>query len=258
MFAVVTRISCAPVKGLSLTHPAEIELEQDGMRENRRFYLIGETGRLVNGKALGTLTQVVAESDADGTMLVLRFPGGDVAAGGLGLGSAVETNFYGRRVTGRVVEGPWAAALSEFAGARLRLIRADEAGAGSDRGARAAVSLVSAASLQRLAAEAGVASVDDRRFRMLFTIDGVAEHDEDGWVGREVRVGDAVVRWRGLVGRCAVTTQDPDTGVPTLDTLRLLRAYRGDLPTDEPLPFGIWGEVVAPGRVRLGDVVEPL
>jgi len=51
-----------------------------------------------------------------------------------------------------------------------------------------------------------------------------------------------------------VTTQDPDTGVPTVDTLRALRSYRPE--GTERLPFGVFGSVVAPGRVRVGDAVE--
>ena len=134
-------------------------------------------------------------------------------------------------------------------------MRVDDGSTGVDRGTSAGVSLQSVASLERLAAEAGVATVDPRRFRMLFTIDGVAAHEEDTWLGRDVRIGEAVVRPHGLVGRCAVTTHDPDTGVPSLDTLRLLRAYRGAVPTEEPLPFGVWGEVVEPGRVSVGASV---
>ena len=62
---------------------------------------------------------------------------------------------------------------------------------------------------------------------------------------------------RGNVGRCAVTTQNPETGVPDLDTLRVLGTYRGEVETSEPLPFGVWGEILEPGRVRLGDTVKP-
>jgi uncharacterized protein YcbX len=158
-------------------------------------------------------------------------------------------------VPGRIVLGPWSEALSAFAGRQLRLVRVESEVGGVDRGVRASVSLVSASSLQRLAREAGVETVDARRFRMLFTIDGVEAHAEDAWVGRDVVVGDAIVRPNGLVGRCAVTTHDPDTGVPTLDTLHLLRGYRGEVPSDEPLPFGVFGEVVRPGRVAVGDAV---
>ncbi len=52
---------------------------------------------------------------------------------------------------------------------------------------------------------------------------------------------------RENVGRCAVTTLDPETGIRDLDTLGTIAAYRADVPTREPLPFGVWCEVVAPG-----------
>jgi uncharacterized protein YcbX len=93
---------------------------------------------------------------------------------------------------------------------------------------------------------------------MTIGVDGVAPWTEDGWLGRSVRVGGAVVRPVGNVGRCAVTTHDPDTGRPDMDTLRLLHERRGELPTTEPLPMGIWGTVVQPGDVRLGDPVVVL
>ncbi len=93
---------------------------------------------------------------------------------------------------------------------------------------------------------------------MLFGIDGVDAHAEDAWVGRRVAFGEAVVRLHALVGRCAVTTHDPDTGIKDLDTLRILRRYRAHVESEEALPIGVWGSVEQPGRVRLGDPVEPL
>jgi len=39
---------------------------------------------------------------------------------------------------------------------------------------------------------------------------------------------------------------------PTLD---LLRSYRAGLDTTEPLAFGVYGEVLEPGRVAVGDAV---
>ena len=61
---------------------------------------------------------------------------------------------------------------------------------------------------------------------------------------------------REKVGRCATTTLDPDRGVPDLDTLGAIAAYRADVPTREPLPFGVWCEVLEPGPVAMGDPVE--
>jgi uncharacterized protein YcbX len=102
----------------------------------------------------------------------------------------------------------------------------------------------------------GVDDVDGRRFRMNFGIDGLREHEEDGWLGRRVRLGEAVVVPQGNVGRCAVTTQNPDSGAPDLDTLKALAAYRQDLETTEPLPFGVYAAVASPGPVSVGAPVE--
>jgi uncharacterized protein YcbX len=101
-----------------------------------------------------------------------------------------------------------------------------------------------------------VEEVDGRRFRMNFGIDGLREHEEDEWLGRRVRLGEAVVVPVGNVGRCAVTTQNPDTGAPDLDTLKALAAYRAGTEATEPLPFGVHAAVAHPGRVRVGDAVE--
>ena len=69
--------------------------------------------------------------------------------------------------------------------------------------------------------------------------------------------GEAVVLLREQVARCAITTQNPTTGKPDFDTLREIKAYRGA--RDRKLiDFGVYGEVAEPGRVRLGDAIEPL
>ena len=256
MRGTVAWITIAPVKALALAERDEVELEPFGVRGNRAFYLVDEDGRMVNGKVVGPLVGVVPAYDEATRSLALVLPDGSTVRGDVEVGEAVTSDFWGRLVAGRVVVGPWSEALSELAGRPLRLARTERPGDGADRGSRGGVSLVATASLGALAEAAGVDRVDGRRFRMLFGVDGVPAHTEDAWIGRRVRIGTAVVRPLGNVGRCAVTTQNPDTGVPDLDTLRVLGEYRGEVETSEPLPFGIWGEVVEPGRVRLGDPVE--
>jgi uncharacterized protein YcbX len=253
--ARVSSISIAPVKGLALAHPEEVSLGPRGVAENRRFYLVDEEGRRYGLLRDGRLVQVEAETDADGTWLSLRFPDGSVVAGDVELGAPVATDFYGRPVEGRLVEGPWAEALSAHAGRPVRILRAEQPGGGVDRD-RGPVSLASDASAEELSARAGV-PVDPRRFRMLFGIAGARPHEEDDWLGREVRVGDAVVRVLDRVARCAITTQDPRTGERDLDTLRLIDGYRPRDPAGG-ICFGVWGDVVQPGRVRLEDPVQPL
>ncbi len=259
MRASVAWISVAPVKGLGLVHPEAVELDRGGASANRAFYLVDEHGQMVNGKRIGSLVAIAPAYDTARETLTLAFPDTTVVAGHVTLGAEVTTSFFGRPVAGRVVEGPWGVALSAYADRPLTLVKIAHAGDGVDRGSGAAVSLLSTGSLGRLAVALGVGpDLDHRRFRMLFGVSGVAPHAEDTWLGRHVRLGGAVVAFGGRVGRCLVTSQDPGTGTVDLDTLGALRTYRQQPETGERLPFGVWGEVVEPGRVCLSDMVEPV
>jgi len=253
----VAWISIAPVKGLALQQRESVRLEPFGVRENRRFHLIGEDGRLLNGKQLAPLVRVSADWDEDSGRLALGFPDGNVLEGGIELGDNVSTSFYGRRqVAGRVVVGPWSAALSEFVGQPLRLVQATEIGAGVDR-AGGGVSILSTGSLRAIREAAGISEpVDPRRFRMLFGVEGVEAHEEDSWIGRRVQIGEAEIEVFGNVGRCLVTSRHPDSGARNLPTLDVLAEYRGDIETTERLPFGVWGGVTKPGVVHLDDPVR--
>jgi len=92
---------------------------------------------------------------------------------------------------------------------------------------------------------------------MLFEIEGVDAHEEDSWIGAEVRIGEATIVFNGDIGRCVITSRHPDTGVPDLPTLVTLAGYRRE-GRNEPLPFGVYGAVLVPGRVRVGDIANPL
>jgi uncharacterized protein YcbX len=253
----VSRISIAPVKGLGLVHLDSVQLEGTGVRENRRFHIVDTDGRRFNQLRDGGLVRIRPEYDADSGKLTLTFPDGTSAAGTIALGDEITTDFYGRPVTGQLVEGPWSAALSMWLGRPLRLVQS-RPGAAVDR-SRGEVSLVSAASLAALADQGGRdAPVDGRRFRMLFELEGCEPHEEDGWVKRHLRIGDAEVKIRGDVARCAITTQNPDTGEPDFDTLRTISEYRPVTENERgkrQIPFGVYGEVTEPGRVSIGDSV---
>jgi MOSC domain-containing protein len=248
----VSGLATTPVKATRLREVESVTLGPAGAEGNRRFYLIDERGRMVNGKAVGELQTVVAS--LDGGQLALTFPAGRVVEGPVLAGEPVQTQFFSAPREARLVEGPWSEALSELVGRPLRLVDADGAGA-VDRGAEGAVTLISRGSLARLAAQADAPDVDSRRFRMLIEVDGIEAHEEDTWVGRRSRIGEALLEWGGHVGRCLTTSRDPESGRVDLATLDLLREYRADLDTTEPLPFGVYGSVVEPGVVRIGDRV---
>jgi uncharacterized protein YcbX len=262
----VTALSVTAIKGTRLRTVDSVELRATGPAGDRRFYLIDERDRMVNAKSLGALQTAVAAWDEASARLVVTRPDGGRVEGVVAAGSGplVETRFYSRERPARLVEGPWSEALSEVAGQPLRLVepeppRGGAIGSAVDRGAGGAVSLISQGSLEQLAGEAERDSIDARRFRMLIEVDGVPAHEEDGWVGRAISIGDtARVRFQGHVGRCLITNRDPDSGVVDLPTLDLLFNYRHGLETTEPLAFGIYGRVLQVGTIRVGDPVTIL
>lgn len=252
----VSRLHVSPIRGFALHSLDEAFLGPDGIVENRRFHLVDADGRRYHMEHHPQLVRVRADYDAAAERLTLTFPDGTVVDGGVEVGDPIATPFMGGRlVKGRLVEGPWAEAVSSYCGQPLRLVRVERAGDGVSR-ARGQVSLVSDDSVAELARRAGVDEVDGRRFRMLIHVAGCEPHEEETWVGRHVRVGEALVSLRGLVARCAITTRDPATGDRDLDTLRLIRSYRGRNPHTGEIDFGVFGEVREPGRVRVGDPVE--
>jgi uncharacterized protein len=248
----VTALSVTPVKAMRLRQVDAIELDEYGARGDRSFYVVDERGLMVNGKRFAQLQTVVPEYDPVAGELTLTFPDGHRAQGHVEYGDPVTTRFYRRSDEAPELRGPWSSALSSFIGHPLRIVAART---GVDRGRAGGASIVSRASLGRLAQVAARESVDARRFRMLIEIEGVAAHEEDSWVGRRVRVGESLLTMHGHVGRCLITSRDPDTAEADLPTLDLLRSYRGDEPATEPLPFGIYGEVLEGGAVRIGDPV---
>ena len=253
---MVAWISVTPVKGLRLLPREEVMLTEDGVPGDRAFFLVDERNAMVSVTRLGPLAAVVPEHDVDAGTLALGFPGDRRVAADVDLGEPEAVTFYGLNLQARPVLGPFAEALSAHCEKPVRLFAAPRERPGVDRGRDGAATLLSLASLERLRAEAGSSEpVDPRRFRMTFGLDGLEAHEEDGWIDRDVRLGEALLRINGNVGRCAATTRQPDTGVVDFKALHHLRAYREHVKTTEPLPFGVHARVLEPGRVRLGDAV---
>jgi uncharacterized protein YcbX len=246
----------APVKGLRLAQRDEVLVTERGIPGDRAFFLVDGADRLVSADRLGPLVAVVPAHDPAAGTLTLRFPDGRELGGRVELGETEPVDVYDRLLHARPVVGELSAALSEHCGNPVRLFAAPPDANALDRGPDGAVTLLSVASIERLREEAGADEpVDPRRFRMTFGVEGLGAHEEDSWMGAEVRVGEVLVRVAGNVGRCALTTRNADTGVVDFKTLHHLAAYRRAVETTEPLPFGVYAEVVKPGRVRAGDPV---
>jgi len=118
--------------------------------------------------------------------------------------------------------------------------------------------LVSDAGLDRfdvlpllVATDGAIASLgyDRRRFRPNLVIAGVPGLAERDWEGRTLHIGDALIGMVSLRQRCIMTTFDPDTAEQ--DTEVLLKIHR-----ELEGSFALDCEVVQPGTLRIGDVVE--
>ena len=247
----VVDIALTPVRTFHLDHPREVELGPHGVATNRRFFLVDGEGNRLRSSLTSWPVALSGTYETESETLSVHFPDGRTATGSaLELTTPITVVIDDRSVPARMLDGPWNDGLSQLAGHPVRIARTDQPGDALVE----PVTLVSEASVERLAREVGH-PVDGRRFRMLFTLSGFRAHEEDEWEGRLLRIGDAVVRVGGPVPRCAVTTRDPDTGERDLDTLRLIKGYRG-VRDGDAIDFGVYGRVEQPGRVRLGDPVE--
>jgi uncharacterized protein YcbX len=255
---IVSRLSVTPVRGLALHHPDAVELGPQGVVDDRRFSLLSDDGHVFDGTKFGPLVRVRAElsrTDDGAERLTLHLPLGETVSDEMTLGEPIQLEIYERVFTARPVIGPWADALSTYAGRRLDLVRAERLAGEQDRNP---VSIVSEASVAELARQGNDGRpLDARRFRMLIQVAGAERpHQEDEWLGREVRIGQAVVRVTKPDPRCVITTQDPETGERDFPTLHVIRAYRG-LRDGRKIDFGVYADVVVPGRLAVGDAITP-
>ena len=255
MTATVTALAITPVKGLALLHPASIELGPHGVAENRRFYLLAADGRHRSGLAFGPLSRIVPAYDPVAETLELAFPDGRLVKGRSDdLREPAEVPWGSGTICGHRLGGPFGPELSAYVGQELRLVRAEP---GQEPQSHH-VSMLSEASLAVLARSVDASNgIDDRRFRMLVRLTGTRPFEEDTWSGSVVRIGQAVVRVEGPVARCATTTRDPSTGIRDFDALRAIRNLRG-LSARNTIDFGVYADVLEPGRVALGDEVVPV
>ena len=252
----VARLNTTPVRSMALHHPERIRLGEHGVLEDRRYVLMDEDGRIFDATKLGRLLAIRAELQTDPApeRLTLHFPDGSVIGAAVELGEPMRTVIYGREFAARPVIGPWAAALSAYAGHRLELVRSERLPGEQDRNP---VSIVSTASVEELARRGNEGRpLDGGRFRMLVEVAGATAHQEDEWLGREVRIGEAVVRVTKPDPRCVITTLDPATGRRDFPTLKAIKAYRG-LRAGRKIDFGVYADVVTPGTVSVGDEVVP-
>ncbi len=201
-----------PVKGLRGESLAAVEIGAEGIAGDRSLRVVDERG-IVTGRRKQRMVALPATLAANGEPLVdgSRWDSADAAA-----------------------------AIRSVAGTGAKLSRPP----GGHEFDAAPILIVSDGSLAQL-------GYDRRRFRPNVVIEGAEGPVEQGWLGRELRLGAALLRVREPCERCVITTIDPDTIAIELEVLKRVNAELGGV-------MGAYCDVVEPGAVAVGDDVGPL
>lgn len=149
---------------------------------------------------------------------------------------------------GRASAAAYVARVAEPSGGAPRLV---EAGAMSFTDVpENCISIVGQASVDALSAACGTPLSRDR-FRANVCLTGGDAFAEFGWLGREIALGDAIVRPFARIPRCAATSVNPETAQRDLTVPKALKQHFGHV------DMGVYAEVVRGGRVAVGDAVAP-
>jgi len=201
-----------PVKSLAGERLENAELRADGIAGDRRVLVYDEqTRRLITSRTHPKLLGLKATLDSNGEPLINRRPWDDLES---------------------------ARAIMSAAGPHARLIPWD----GVERFDVLPLLVATDGALEAF-------GHDRRRLRPNIVIGGVQGLAEREWPGRRVSIGDAVIEFAQLRGRCVMTTYDPDTLEQNHKVLRdIVRKFGGTLALDTA--------VIKAGRITVGDKVE--
>ena len=111
------------------------------------------------------------------------------------------------------------------------------------------LSLITTATIAELSRRVG-RELEVQRFRPNLVVHTNSEEPfaEDDWVGRELRIGTLRMRVDRRDGRCLVITLDPQSGERDPTVLRHVAQERDGC-------LGVYGSVVTPGNVAVGNAV---
>jgi hypothetical protein len=251
----IAALAIYPVKGAAAVALDAVEIDALGPVGDRRYCLARPGGRVFTQRDDASLARLCATLQGAG--LSLNFDGERVDVPSDAFDARQEIRVWSRSATACIATARINAAVTHWFGTPLRLAKLDRPpqreGATLAFGDAAALLVTNNASLDALNA-ALPAPIGMQRFRPNIVVSNAAAYAEDDW--RELRIGDTRLAPVHACGRCEVTTIDQAYGAvlgdEPLRTLSRLRMRDGEA------VFGVRYAVAQPGRVHLGDRVEPL
>jgi uncharacterized protein YcbX len=251
-----------PIKSCAGISLKDAELCATGLRHDRRWMLVDETGEFMSQRAHPRMA-----------LISTRFAPGDLIVSAPGMPdleiplqpddeNLIDVRVFGDTNSGALVDGEadrWFGEFLEFP-CRLvhkpddapRLVDSSFAESGDQVGFADgfAFLLISEASLEDLNSRLEE-PLPMNRFRPNFVVTGCSPYAEDGW--SRLRIGGVPFRVAEPCPRCAITTVDQRTGDRGKEPLRTLATYRK---SDGEVFFGRNLIHDALGAVRVGDPVE--
>jgi uncharacterized protein YcbX len=250
--ATVARFNGTPVKSTALHHPDSIDLRRDGAVGDRRFLFARSDGTRLHGISKAPLMPIVSTWSVADERLTMRFPDGSSAEGSaLPVGERVDIKLFDRSVPARAIDPAFTETVRRVVvDETLSVFRVDEpefAGGGHR------ASIISLASVADVGSRGGDVRLDPRRFRM---------PDRTRW-GGGLRGGwmagsTSPCRWCRPPSRAAdasVRDDEPGTG-HRRERLRHAQGAGAAPDGRQELLLGIYGDVVRPGRIEVGDAAE--
>ncbi len=220
-----------PVKSMLGERLSSVEVETRGLVGDRLWAVVDDDGKLGSGKSSRRFRKL------DGL---------------LELSSSLAAGVSAPRVTwtdGRVLDVGDAEldlALTDLAGRRATVLREGEVEHHDD----GPVHLLTTSSLDWFAGLLGHPAPPARfRPNLVVSTPGLDGPAEQGWVGRQVQVGEVLLRVVMPMPRCVMTTM-PQAHLP--EDKAVLRGLTEHAGAD----FGVLAEVVRTGTVSEGDVVR--
>lgn len=224
--ATVRSLHRYPVKSLLGETVAALDLDTRGVTGDRTWSVRTAAGKIGSGKNTRRFAAVIGllelRARTDGDTVLVETPGG--------------TSYD-------VAEPAAAAAISHRVGQPVTLAREGDVSHFDD----GPVSLIGTGSIDALARAVGE-PVDPARFRANIVLDTPQPYVEDEWMGRDVRVGTAVLHVTMRSPRCVMVD------MRTAD----LPAQPGNLTTVGRIHdacLGVIATVVRPGRICPGEPV---
>ncbi len=262
-----------PVKSLRGCAAETLEIDHLGLRGDRRFMVVDETGRFLTQRTLPTMALI--ETALSPAALVLSHSHhGSITVSCLSDASTQPATVSVWSSSGLIAEDcgeDTAAWLSAALGRPCRLVRAgasfhrpintppparpDDVVSFADAYPFLAIGESSLSELNDRLVARGEEPVPMNRFRPNLVFAGTPPFAEDH--GSRFRIGNVIFRSAGPCARCIVTTTDQDTAERSPEPLRTLATYRRDPRDSTQINFGqnLVHETKS-GSLRLGDRVE--